>query len=87
MTDRPGDRTSGLPPDPAACGADDPHCITCGDEGIPVTVVSRTDDTAICVDADHIEHEVAIDLLGSVGAGDQLLIHAGVAIAHLEVAR
>lgn len=71
-------------PDPAAdrCSADD-HCITCGDEGIAMRVASVEASEAICRDAGGEAHHVATDLVDPVGAGDQLLVHAGVAIRHL----
>lgn len=58
-------------------------CVTCGDEGIPMRVVAAHDGTAICVDERGTEHEVAVELIDSVAAGSQLLVHAGVAIAEL----
>jgi hydrogenase maturation factor len=70
-----------------ACGIGDPHCITCGDEGIPMTVLEARGDTAVCIDAEHGRHDVAVELIGMVNAGDGLLVHAGVAIAQLEEAR
>ncbi|MBV9816962.1 MAG: HypC/HybG/HupF family hydrogenase formation chaperone [Solirubrobacterales bacterium] len=69
-----------------ACRVDDPHCITCGDEGVPMRVTAADAVTAVCRDAAGDTHEVAIDLVGPVGAGDHLLVHAGVAIATLEAA-
>lgn len=58
-------------------------CITCGDEGVPMRVVAAHDGTAICVDGQGTEHEVAVELIDSVSAGSELLVHAGVAIAAL----
>lgn len=46
-------------------------------------VVSAGDGTAICVDDKGTEHEVAVELVDSVSAGNELLVHAGVAIAAL----
>jgi hydrogenase maturation factor len=71
----------------AACqaGAEE-HCITCGDEGIPVEVIELGDGAAVCTDAAGNSHHVEIDLVGPVAVGDKLLIHAGVAIAHLQAA-
>jgi hydrogenase expression/formation protein HypC len=58
------------------------HCVTCSDEGIPMQVVSVSADGAACVDADGGRHEgVALDLVGPVAPGDQVIVHAGVAIA------
>jgi hydrogenase maturation factor len=64
-----------------------PHCITCGDEGIPVRVVELLDGLAVCADHELVRHRVAIDLVEPVAIGDELLVHAGVAIARLEGAR
>jgi hydrogenase maturation factor len=67
---------------------DPPHCITCGDQGIPMRVAeSRPDGTAICVDDLRERHAVAIDLVEGAEPGDTLLVHAGVAIARLGAAR
>ncbi len=66
-----------------ACDADARHCITCGDEGVRMRVVSAGDGVAVCRDSDQQLHEVAIDLVAPVGDGDALLVHAGVAIAEL----
>jgi len=71
-----------LPPS-AACGAE--HCITCADDGAPMTVV-RTDEhkrLALCADADGSRHTVETALIEPVAAGDVVLVHAGVAIAAL----
>ena len=67
------------------CGAgDDRHCITCGDEGTPMRVISAEDGTAVCRDDQRRLHEVVTELVGPVGAGDLVLVHAGVAIGQLE---
>ncbi len=70
-------------PQRAACEADGGHCITCGDEGVRMLVVSAGDGVAVCRDPDQQLHEVAIDLVAPVRDGDALLVHAGVAIAEL----
>ena len=58
------------------CG--DEHCVTCSDEAVPMRVVAvRADGTALC-DGDV---EVMTDLVGAVVPGDELLVHAGTAIA------
>jgi HupF/HypC family len=69
-----------------ACGATDEHCITCGDEGIAMTVIALDGANAICADAGAARHEVAVDLVGRVARGDGVLVHAGVAIRHLGAA-
>jgi hydrogenase maturation factor len=71
----------------AACRVIDRHCITCSDEGTPMRVVSAEDAQALCLDDGGRMHEVATDLIGAVGAGDQVLVHAGVAICHLRLGR
>jgi hypothetical protein len=63
-------------------GADaDPfHCATCADEGVPMRVVETTaDGTARCEG----NVEVLTELVGAVEPGDELLVHAGVALARL----
>ncbi|MEA2298540.1 MAG: hydrogenase expression/formation protein HypC [Solirubrobacteraceae bacterium] len=61
------------------------RCITCSDEGLPMRVVSLADETgqAVCVDESGADQSVAVDLLESVAIGDDILVHAGVAIAHM----
>ncbi len=60
----------------------DNHCITCGDEGVPMRVVSVDAGGAVCVEEDGTRHEgIAVDLVEPVAPGDRVLVHAGVAIA------
>jgi len=61
------------------------RCITCSDEGLPMRVRAPADESgqALCVDEDGADHSVAVDLLESVAIGDDILVHAGVAIAHI----
>lgn len=73
-----------LGPSAQACDAQAGHCITCGDEGIPMRVISAADGTALCSDGEDERHEVAVDLVAPVAAGDGVLVHAGVAIGLLE---
>jgi hydrogenase maturation factor len=47
-------------------------------------VVRENGSLAICRDDESQLHEVAIDLVEPVGAGDGVLVHAGVAIRRLE---
>ena len=69
-----------------ACAADG-HCVTCADEALPATVV-RVDQEAglavVTVDGGLIE--VDVTLVDAVAPGHVLLVHGGVAIAHLEPA-
>jgi HupF/HypC family len=67
---------------PAVC--DEQHCITCGDDGDPMTVLAL-DDTrglALCVGEDGRRSSVETALVLPVDVGDVLLVHAGTAIAH-----
>jgi hydrogenase maturation factor len=49
-------------------------------------VLSLRDGTAVCADPERAEHEVMTDLVDPVLVGDELLVHAGVAIRHLGAA-
>lgn len=64
----------------AGCDGSWSHCITCGDEGIPMRVVEIGSDAALCTDEAGTSHEVAIDLVDGVTLGVTVLVHAGVAI-------
>jgi hydrogenase maturation factor len=57
---------------------DETHCITCSDEGVPMRVERVVERIAICQGA-----EVMTDLVDDVQPGDQLLVHAGVALVKL----
>jgi hydrogenase assembly chaperone HypC/HupF len=67
-----------------ACRAGEEHCITCGDEGIPMRVLALRGADAVCSDEESTRHQVAVDLVGPVEPGDEVLVHAGVAIRRLE---
>ncbi|HLI60055.1 MAG TPA: HypC/HybG/HupF family hydrogenase formation chaperone [Solirubrobacteraceae bacterium] len=69
-----------------ACDAHE-RCITCSDEGIPMRVRWLDGDLALCEDAAGATHEVAVELIAPVRAGDPVLVHACVAVARLEVER
>ena len=74
-----------LPQFGVACDSD--HCITCADDGVPMTVL-RVDEhggLAHCTDDAGAESTVEITLVEPVAVGDQVLVHAGVAIAHLHL--
>jgi hydrogenase assembly chaperone HypC/HupF len=62
---------------------DHSHCITCGDDGIPMTVVDIDADRmlALCEDDDGARSSVEIALVEPVAPGDTVLVHAGTAIA------
>ncbi len=67
-----------------SCTLDQDGCTTCGDRGIPVRVVTLIDETtAICQDQKGQEAEIAIDFTPGVHIGDILLVHMGIAIAHI----
>ena len=69
-----------------ACGAQ--HCITCGDDGVPMAVV-RVDGErglALCADEDGDRATVETALVEPVAPGDRLLVHAGTALARLDPA-
>jgi hydrogenase maturation factor len=62
----------------------DEHCITCGDQGIPMRVASVSDPgEATCLDRDEQEHTVITELVEPVNPGDEVLVHAGVAIGRI----
>ncbi len=67
----------------AACGSE--HCITCSDEGEPMTVVKLDADRglALCAAQDGQRSTVETALVEPVRTGDRLLVHAGTAIARL----
>ena len=70
----------------ADCGSQ--HCITCGDDGVPMTVM-RVDDSrelALCAAQDGSRATVEIALVAPVGPGDSLLVHAGTALTRLAAA-
>ncbi|HEY3613950.1 MAG TPA: HypC/HybG/HupF family hydrogenase formation chaperone [Gaiellales bacterium] len=68
----------------------DEHCITCSDEGLPLRIVAlEGDGLARCLaDGSPCEpgETVDVQLVGDVAPGDLVLVHAGVALALLEVA-
>jgi hydrogenase maturation factor len=66
----------------------DEHCITCGDQGLPVRIVAldgaglaRCRDEAAPGEPDTT---VDVQLVGEVAPGDLVLVHAGVALVLLE---
>ena len=72
-----------VPTPASAC--DEYHCITCGDDGEPMTVV-RVDvvrGLALCCGGDGAPSSVETALVDPVEPGDRLLVHAGTAIARL----
>jgi hydrogenase maturation factor len=67
----------------SSCGGD--HCITCSDEGVEMRVLEAGQNgVCVCVEGDGgARTDVMTDLVGAVGRGDKVLVHAGVAIARL----
>jgi hydrogenase expression/formation protein HypC len=67
-----------------SCGSE--HCITCGDDGDPMTVVKVDSQRvlALCAAADGSRATVETALVEPVEPGDVLLVHAGTAIARLQ---
>ena len=63
-----------------SCDAD--HCITCGDDGTPMRVLRVRDDLALCEDEAGAHHTIEIALVDA-GPGDEVLVHAGVALVTL----
>jgi hydrogenase maturation factor len=66
------------------CGSQ--HCITCGDDGDPMTVVGVDSERglALCVDEEGTRASVETALVEPVSPGERLLVHAGTAIARLK---
>jgi hydrogenase maturation factor len=63
----------------------DGHCVTCGDDGVPMRVV-RVDDArglALCADQDGERATVEVELVAPVAPGDDVLVHAGTALVRL----
>ena len=68
-------------PHPGACTPYGP-CITCGDVGVPMRIVEVDESRALalCEDAEGARSTVEIALVDA-GPGDEVLVHAGTAIA------
>ena len=66
-----------------SCGSE--HCITCGDDGVPMTVrrVDARRGLALCDGDQGISATVEIALVDPVTPGDRLLVHAGTALTRL----
>jgi hydrogenase maturation factor len=60
----------------------DETCITCGDVAVTMTVL-RVDDArglALCASEEGAKETVETALVGAVGPGDSVLVHAGTAL-------
>lgn len=67
---------------------EDPHhCITCGDDGVPMRVVALDAERglALCEDEAGARSSVEVALVDAA-PGDTLLVHAGTALTRIEVA-
>ncbi len=60
-------------------------CITCGDEAVEMHVldVDEARELALCADSDGARSTVEVALVGPVGPGDAVLVHAGTALLRL----
>jgi hydrogenase expression/formation protein HypC len=66
---------------------DEHHCITCGDDGVPMRVL-RVDEArglALCEDDAGARSSIEIALV-EAAPGDRLLVHAGTALTRLQAA-
>jgi hydrogenase maturation factor len=72
----------GLGPVGAETFCHDTHCITCGDEAVPLRVVKIDEERelALCEDAAGERTTVEIALVEPVSLNDVVLVHAGTAI-------
>lgn len=60
-------------------------CITCSDEGRPVVVREVLEDGVTALTSSFRgEERVDVSLVGPVSAGDEVLVHAGMAIAKVK---
>jgi hydrogenase assembly chaperone HypC/HupF len=62
------------------------HCVTCGDDGVPMRVlaVDESRGLALCEDGAGAHGSIEIALVAPVSAGDTLLVHAGTALTRLQ---
>lgn len=68
------------------CTLGDDVCVTCGDAGVPVRVLSLHGDIAACEDRTGARADVALEFVGEVRPGDVLLVHAGIALTKVAAA-
>jgi hydrogenase maturation factor len=59
--------------------------MTCGDDGVPMTVLRVDAERGLALCTDHAEQRATIEiaLVDPVTPGDRLLVHAGTAIARV----
>ena len=81
MTEQTGISSAPRPGMPGECHDD--HCITCGDVAEPMRVlrIDSERELALCADGVGAHHTVEIALVQPVAVDDELLVHAGTAIA------
>lgn len=63
------------------------HCITCSDEAIAVRVLrvnGVSGMAVVTIEGSEVEEEVDVTLVDELAPGDVVLVHGGVAIAHIE---
>ncbi|MCW3002935.1 MAG: hypothetical protein JWQ20_2233 [Conexibacter sp.] len=62
------------------------HCVTCGDDGVPMRVlaVDESRGLALCEDDSGTHGSVEVALVAPVVPGDTLLVHAGTALTRLQ---
>jgi hydrogenase maturation factor len=62
------------------------HCVTCGDDGVPMLVLAVDESRclALCEDGTGAHGSVEIALVAPVAPGDTLLVHAGTALTRLQ---
>ena len=68
----------------------DEHCITCGDQGLPLRIVALEGDGLALLPrraAPASRPTVDVQLVGDVAPGDLVLVHAGVALVQLGAGR
>ena len=71
--------------DPPVVVCDEHHCITCSDEGVAMRVIALgADGLGACAGPEGAHEVVDLALVAPVEAGDEVLVHAGVALVLLQ---
>ena len=66
---------------------DEHHCITCGDDGVPMRVLRVDEERGLALCADEAGARASVEIaLVDAAPGDTLLVHAGTALTRLEAA-
>ena len=73
------------PPPDLGCDPED-GCVTCGDVAVPMRILALDDrrGLALCATDSDQRETVETALVAPVAVGDELLVHAGTAIARIE---